>query len=115
MKYCCNAGSTGLAPICLAGSPALLPQPASPRPATAKSRTARRGGFVKPVILSARIISTSNARAICQGHASQGRQQQNDNNGPGKHQACRYHRGIAVAAVNEGIYHREQDGNRVTD
>src|SRR3984957_3809944 len=101
MKYCCSAGSTGLAPICLAGSPALLSQPASPRPAIAKSITARRFGLVKPVTLSASIVLTSSTRAVCQGRASQGRQQENDNNGPGKHQAGRYHRGIAVAAVNE--------------
>jgi len=36
--------------------------------------------------------------------ANEGRQQENDDDEPGKHQAGRHHCGVAVAAVNEGIY-----------
>src|SRR5438034_835249 len=35
---------------------------------------------------------------ICQGPGNPGRQQEYDDDEPGKHQACRYHCGVAVAA-----------------
>ena len=53
--------------------------------------------------------------AICQGCGNRGCRQENDDDEAGKHQAGRDYRGVTVAAVNEGIYQREHDGECVAD